>query len=41
MAQEIVNEETRTESELFGEALRRYIEEREWKRIYREISKTV
>jgi len=34
-AEEIMREEGRTRSELFREALRRYIEEREWRKIYR------
>lgn len=32
---ELTKEEGRTRSELFREALRRYIEERKWTRLYR------
>ena len=32
---ELTKEEGRTKSELFREALRRYIEERNWARLYR------
>ncbi len=32
---EITKEEGRTKSELFREALRRYIEERKWARLYK------
>jgi len=33
--QELMKEEDRTRSELIREALRRYVEEQEWKKIYR------
>lgn len=33
--EELTREEGRTKSELFREALRRYIEERNWTRLYR------
>lgn len=33
--EELTREEGRTKSELFREALRRYIEERNWKKLYR------
>lgn len=33
--QELMKEEDRTRSELIREALRRYMEEQEWKKIYR------
>ncbi len=33
--EELTREEGRTKSELFREALRRYIEERKWARFYR------
>ncbi|MBM4350723.1 MAG: ribbon-helix-helix protein, CopG family [Deltaproteobacteria bacterium] len=33
--EELMKEEGRTRSELLREALRRYAEEREWKKIYR------
>lgn len=33
--EELMREEGRTRSELLREALRRYAEEREWKKIYR------
>ncbi len=32
---EVMKEEGRTRSELIREALRRYVEEQEWKKIYR------
>jgi CopG family transcriptional regulator/antitoxin EndoAI len=32
---ELMKEEGRTRSELIREALRRYVEEQEWKKIYR------
>ena len=32
--EELMKEEGRTRSELFREALRRYIQEQEWKKIY-------
>ncbi len=35
MIEELMKEEGRTRSELLREALRRYAEEREWKKIYR------
>lgn len=34
-AEKAAREENRTRSELLREALRRYLEEREWRRIYR------
>ena len=33
--EELTKEEKRTRSDLFQEALRRYIEDREWQKIYR------
>lgn len=33
--EELMKEEDRTRSELIREALRRYVEEQEWKKIYR------
>ena len=33
--EELMREEGRTRSELFREALRRYIQEQEWRKIYR------
>jgi CopG family transcriptional regulator/antitoxin EndoAI len=33
--EELMKEEGRTRSELLREALRRYVEEQEWKKIYR------
>lgn len=34
-AEQAAKEENRTRSELLREALRRYLEEREWRRVYR------
>ena len=34
-AEKVAKEENRTRSELLREALRHYLEEREWRRIYR------
>lgn len=36
----LMKEEGRTKSELLREALRRYVEEREWERLYRVIETT-